>query len=130
MGKGYFVASSGNVTDEIIQEYIKNQDIEERRVITSRLDNFRAFQQLAKTHRLQPVVVQVAGEYVRKIEEEVENSDIEIPESALEELEASQQRLCAKVKTRYGEVVIQAYIQLAITVISGYFQIGNNFAKI
>lgn len=43
MGKGYFVASSRNVTDEIIQEYIKNQDIEERRVITSRLDNFRAF---------------------------------------------------------------------------------------
>ena len=27
--RGYFVASSGNVTDEIIAEYIKNQDIEE-----------------------------------------------------------------------------------------------------
>ncbi len=24
--KGYFVASSGNVTDEIIKEYIQNQD--------------------------------------------------------------------------------------------------------
>jgi len=28
--RGYFIASSGNVTDEIIQEYIKNQDLEER----------------------------------------------------------------------------------------------------
>ncbi len=27
-GRGYFVASSGNVTDEIIMEYIKNQDLE------------------------------------------------------------------------------------------------------
>ena len=27
-GRGYFVATSGNVTDEIIMEYIKNQDIE------------------------------------------------------------------------------------------------------
>ena len=27
--RGYFVASSGNVTDEIITEYIKNQDIAE-----------------------------------------------------------------------------------------------------
>ena len=26
--RGYFVASSGNVTDEIIMEYIKTQDIE------------------------------------------------------------------------------------------------------
>lgn len=34
--RGYFVASSGNVTDEIIAEYIKNQDIEERR----KADNF------------------------------------------------------------------------------------------
>jgi putative transposase len=25
-GRGYFVATSGNVTDEIIMEYIKNQD--------------------------------------------------------------------------------------------------------
>lgn len=29
--RGYFVASSGNVTDEIIAEYIQNQDIEERK---------------------------------------------------------------------------------------------------
>lgn len=29
--RGYFVASSGNVTDEIIAEYIKNQDLEERK---------------------------------------------------------------------------------------------------
>jgi len=28
--RGYFVASSGNVTNEIIAEYIKNQDLEER----------------------------------------------------------------------------------------------------
>ena len=27
--RGYFVATSGNVTDEIIMEYIKNQEIEE-----------------------------------------------------------------------------------------------------
>jgi putative transposase len=26
--RGYFVATSGNVTDEVIAEYIKNQDIE------------------------------------------------------------------------------------------------------
>ena len=26
--RGYFVASSGNVTDEVIMEYIKNQDKE------------------------------------------------------------------------------------------------------
>ena len=32
----YFVASSGNVTDEVIAEYIKNQDLEERR----KNDNF------------------------------------------------------------------------------------------
>jgi putative transposase len=25
-GRGYFVATSGNVTDEVIMEYIKNQD--------------------------------------------------------------------------------------------------------
>ncbi len=34
--RGYFVASSGNVTDEVIAEYIKNQDLEERR----KNDNF------------------------------------------------------------------------------------------
>lgn len=34
--KGYFVASSGNVTDEIIKEYIKDQDLQER----SHSDNF------------------------------------------------------------------------------------------
>ena len=27
-GRGYFVASSGNVTDEVIAEYIKNQGVE------------------------------------------------------------------------------------------------------
>jgi len=27
-GRGYFAASSGNITDEVIMEYIKNQDIE------------------------------------------------------------------------------------------------------
>ena len=27
-GRGYFVATSGNVTDEVIMEYIKNQDVE------------------------------------------------------------------------------------------------------
>ena len=34
--RGYFVASSENVTDEIIKEYIKNQDLQER----TRCDNF------------------------------------------------------------------------------------------
>ncbi len=34
--RGYFVASSGNVTDEIIKAYIKNQDLQER----SNSDNF------------------------------------------------------------------------------------------
>ena len=47
-----------------------------------------------------------ANEYLRKIEEEVANSDIEIPESTPEELEASWQRFRAKVKERYGEDVI------------------------
>ena len=28
--RGYFVASSGNITDEVIIEYIKKQDLEER----------------------------------------------------------------------------------------------------
>ena len=35
--RGYFVASSGNVTDEVIAEYIRTQDIEERQ----KGDNFR-----------------------------------------------------------------------------------------
>ncbi len=26
--RGYFVATSGNITDEVIMEYIKNQEIE------------------------------------------------------------------------------------------------------
>lgn len=34
--RGYFAASSGNVTDEVILEYIKNQDIEE----SQKADNF------------------------------------------------------------------------------------------
>ena len=34
--RGYFVASSGNITDEVIAEYIKNQDIEEH----TKSDNF------------------------------------------------------------------------------------------
>ena len=34
--RGYFVASSGNVTDEIIAQYIKDQDLEEK----TRADNF------------------------------------------------------------------------------------------
>lgn len=35
--RGYFVASSGNVTDEIIKEYIMNQDLQEM----SNSDNFQ-----------------------------------------------------------------------------------------
>ena len=35
--RGYFVASSGNVTDEVIAEYIRNQDNEER----MKSDNFQ-----------------------------------------------------------------------------------------
>jgi putative transposase len=34
--RGYFVASSGNVTDDIIAEYIRNQDLEEN----MKSDNF------------------------------------------------------------------------------------------
>jgi len=34
--RGYFVASSGNVTDEVIAQYIKDQDLEEK----TRTDNF------------------------------------------------------------------------------------------
>jgi putative transposase len=34
--RGYFAASSGNVTDEVIMEYIKHQDLEERK----KSDNF------------------------------------------------------------------------------------------
>ena len=34
--RGYFVASSGNVTDEVIAEYIRNQDLEEN----TKSDNF------------------------------------------------------------------------------------------
>ena len=34
--RGYFAASSGNVTDEVIAEYIKHQDIEE----SKKSDNF------------------------------------------------------------------------------------------
>jgi len=29
-GRGYFVATSGNITDEVIMEYIKNQDNEKK----------------------------------------------------------------------------------------------------
>jgi len=29
-GRGYFVATSGNITDEVIMEYIKNQDEQEK----------------------------------------------------------------------------------------------------
>ena len=36
-GRGYFVASSGNITDEVIAEYIKNQDIAEN----MKSDNFK-----------------------------------------------------------------------------------------
>ena len=28
-GRGYFVATSGNITDEVIMEYIEKQDIEQ-----------------------------------------------------------------------------------------------------
>ena len=38
--RGYFVASSGNVTDDVILEYIKNQDIEENK----KGDNFEISQ--------------------------------------------------------------------------------------
>ncbi|HAN10501.1 MAG TPA: IS200/IS605 family transposase [Clostridiales bacterium] len=40
--RGYFAASSGNVTDEVIIEYIKNQDIEENQ----KADNFRLDDQI------------------------------------------------------------------------------------
>ena len=34
--RGYFVASNGNVTDDVIKEYIKNQDLQEK----NNFDNF------------------------------------------------------------------------------------------
>jgi putative transposase len=34
--RGYFAASTGNITDEIIKQYIETQDLEENR----RTDNF------------------------------------------------------------------------------------------
>ena len=34
--RGYFEVSSGNVTDEIIKEYIQNQDLQEK----TKTDNF------------------------------------------------------------------------------------------
>jgi putative transposase len=34
--RGYFVASSGNVTDDVIAQYIENQDMEEK----MKSDNF------------------------------------------------------------------------------------------
>ena len=36
-GRGYFVVSSGNVTNEVIAEYIKNQDLAEN----MKTDNFK-----------------------------------------------------------------------------------------
>lgn len=47
-----------------------------------------------------------ADEYVRKMEEEVEDSGIEVPESTPEELQASWQRFCIKVRAKYGKDVI------------------------
>lgn len=47
-----------------------------------------------------------ADKYVRKIEEEVENSDIEMPKSTPEELEAGWQKLCARIRVEYGEDAI------------------------
>lgn len=34
--RGYFATNSGNVTDEIIKEYIRNQDLQEK----NQSDNF------------------------------------------------------------------------------------------
>lgn len=47
-----------------------------------------------------------AEEYVRKIEEEIENSGVEVPESTPEELQAGWQRFCIKVREKYGEDAI------------------------
>ncbi len=65
--RGYFVASSGNVTDEVIMEYIRQQEGTEP---DDGGDNFRACKSAEErrtlvrshdfppTYRLQPVVVQ------------------------------------------------------------------------
>jgi putative transposase len=57
-GRGYFVASSGNVTDEVIMEYIQKQDVEEGD------DNFKisdtpqsSYDDLLQIHRHMSVVV-------------------------------------------------------------------------
>ena len=47
-----------------------------------------------------------ANEYVREIEEEVADSDIEMPKSTPEELEAGWQKLCARIRAEYGESAI------------------------
>lgn len=47
-----------------------------------------------------------ADEYVKKIEEEVENGDIEIPEPTPEELEAGWQKLCKRIRAEFGEDAI------------------------
>ena len=59
---GYFAASSGNATNEIIREYIKNQDMEEK----TKSDNFdigqlQAASAAKRTYRLQLVVAQFCG---------------------------------------------------------------------
>ena len=57
--RGYFAASSGNVTDEVIMQYIAMQDMTER----ARDDDFTispraAFRRLrVSSYRLQPIVV-------------------------------------------------------------------------
>jgi hypothetical protein len=52
--RGYFVASSGNVTDEVIQKYVRQQDGTEP---DDGGHNFRITNS-SSTYRLQPVVVQ------------------------------------------------------------------------
>ncbi len=47
--RGYFVASSGNVTDEVIAQYIRDQDLEEKtRTDNFTIHNFRLLQQPAE----------------------------------------------------------------------------------
>ena len=45
-GRGYFVASSGNVTDEVIMEYIRTREVEELKTSDNASQNAKNFNPL------------------------------------------------------------------------------------
>ena len=54
-GKGFFAARSGNVTDEIIQGYIRNQDLEEQKKSDNIEVTLGCFQRPTPPHRFLPM---------------------------------------------------------------------------